>query len=605
MRYGVASASRSLPMLHPIDWAILATFLVLSVGVGLLVARRAGSSSSEFFLSGRSMPWWLLGISMVATTFAADTPLLVTQIVREGGVSGNWVWWAFLISGMVTVFIYARLWVRAGVRTDVEFYELRYSGRPAAFLRGFRSIYLGVIFNSIGMGIVTLALTKICSVMFGIPPWQTVLVAGAVTMLIASLGGLRGVLITDLFQFFLALGGAIAAAVVCLDLPEVGGLSGRLAHPNVEGKLDFLPDFSDPNVWVPLFFIPLAIQWWSSWYPGAEPGGGGYIAQRMLAARSEGHAVGATLFFNVAHYALRPWPWIIVGLTSLVVFPDLASIEAAFPSAEPGEDLGYPAMLTRLPAGLLGLVLTSLVAAYISTMSTLLNLGASYVVFDYYQRFVHPEADEATLVRYGRIVTVTLLVLSSLFALALGDALNGFNILLQVGAGTGAIYLLRWLWWRVNAWTEIVGMAVSFLVALYLEFVHEGLFGPLESWVKFTVGVAVTTAAWVAATLCTAPTDLATLRRFYERVRPSGSLWGGFIARAALAGEPVVAVEPGLFTRGLLATSLGCTMVYAALFGTGFALYGEELKAGLSGALALFSLIGIWRLQRNGASSAT
>lgn len=604
MRYGVASAPRSLPMLHPIDWAILATFLVLSVGVGLVVARRAGSSSSEFFLSGRSMPWWLLGISMVATTFAADTPLLVTQIVRERGVAGNWVWWAFLISGMVTVFIYARLWVRAGVRTDVEFYELRYSGRPAAFLRGFRSIYLGVIFNSIGMGIVTLALTKICSVMFGIPPWQTVLVAGAVTMLIASLGGLRGVLITDLFQFFLAIGGAIAAAVVCLDLPEVGGLSGLLAHPNVAGKLEFLPDFTDPNVWVPLFLIPLAIQWWSSWYPGAEPGGGGYIAQRMLAARSEGHAVGATLFFNVAHYALRPWPWIIVGLTSLVVFPDLASIEAAFPSAEPGEDLGYPAMLTRLPAGLLGLVLTSLVAAYISTMSTLLNLGASYVVFDYYQRFVHPEADEATLVRYGRIVTVTLLVLSSLFALALGDALNGFNILLQVGAGTGAIYLLRWLWWRVNAWTEIVGMTVSFLVALYFQFVHEGLFGPLESWVQFSAGVAVTTAAWLAVTLCTAPTDMATLRRFYERVRPSGSLWGGFIDRAAAAGEPVNPVEPGAFTRGLLATSLGCAMVYAALFGTGFALYGETLEAAFAGSVALLSLIGIWRLQRNGASAA-
>ena len=591
-------------MLHTIDWAILATFLVLSVGVGVAVSRRAGSSSSEFFLSGRSMPWWLLGISMVATTFAADTPLLVTQIVRERGVAGNWVWWAFLLSGMVTVFIYARLWVRAGVRTDVEFYELRYSGRPAAFLRGFRSIYLGVIFNSIGMGIVTLALTKICSVMFGIPAWQTVLVAGAVTMLIASLGGLRGVLITDLFQFFLAIGGAIAAAVVCLDLPEVGGLSGLLAHPNVEGKLEFLPDFSNPDVWVPLFFIPLAIQWWSSWYPGAEPGGGGYIAQRMLAARSEGHAVGATLFFNVAHYALRPWPWIIVGLTSLVVFPDLASIEAAFPAAEPGEDLGYPAMLTLLPAGLLGLVLTSLVAAYISTMSTLLNLGASYVVFDYYQRFVNPEADEGTLVRYGRIVTVTLLVLSSLFALALGDALNGFNILLQVGAGTGAIYLLRWLWWRVNAWTEIVGMTVSFLVALYFQFVHESLFPPLASWMQFSAGVAITTVSWIVATLVTAPTDLVTLRRFYATVRPSGSLWAGFRARCQATGEPADAVEPGVFTRGLLATSLGCAMVYAALFGTGFALYGEVPEAIAASAVAVLSLIGIWRLQRQGASAA-
>ncbi|MGD2018713.1 MAG: Na+:solute symporter [Planctomycetota bacterium] len=593
-------------MLHPIDWAILATFLLLSVGVGVAVSRRAGSSSAEFFLSGRSMPWWLLGISMVATTFAADTPLLVTEIVRKGGVAGNWVWWAFLLSGMVTVFVYARLWVRAGVRTDVEFYELRYSGRPAAFLRGFRSIYLGVIFNSIGMGIVTLALTKICAVMFGIPPWQTVLVAGAVTMVIASLGGLRGVLITDLFQFFLALGGAIAAAMVCLDLPEVGGLDALLAHPNVADKLAFLPDFSDPDVWVPVFFIPLAVQWWSSWYPGAEPGGGGYIAQRMLAARSEGHAVGATLFFNVAHYALRPWPWIVVALTSLVVYPDLASIQAAFPDATPGEDLGYPAMLTRLPAGLLGLVLTSLVAAYVSTMSTLLNLGASYVVFDHYQRFVDPEASEEKLVRYGRVVTVVLLVLSSVFALALGSALTGFTILLQVGAGTGAIYLLRWLWWRVNAWTEIVGMTVSFVVALYFQFVHVKVLGlePMESWRQFVLGVGVTTIAWVLATLVTRPADHATLSAFYRRVRPVGPLWRGFLARAEAAGEPIVPAPGGAFTRGLVATSLGCAMVYAVLFGTGFALYGRPGPAAAAVAVAVLSLIGIRGLAREGLSDA-
>ena len=583
-------------MLHPIDWAILASFLALSVGIGVAVSRRAGSSSAEFFLSGRTMPWWLLGISMVATTFAADTPLLVTEIVRKGGVAGNWVWWAFLLSGMVTVFVYARLWVRAGVRTDVEFYELRYSGRPAAFLRGFRSIYLGVVFNSIGMGIVTLALTKICGVMFGIPAWQTVLVAGAATMVIASLGGLRGVLITDLFQFFLALGGAVAAAVVCLGLPEVGGLDGLLSHPNVSGKLALLPDFSDPDVWVPVFFIPLAVQWWSSWYPGAEPGGGGYIAQRMLAARSEGHAVGATLFFNVAHYALRPWPWIVVALTSLVVFPDLASIQEAFPGATPGEDLGYPAMLTRLPAGLLGLVLTSLVAAYISTMSTLLNLGASYVVFDYYQRFVDPGASERTLVRRGRAVTVALLVLSSVFALVLESALDGFTILLQVGAGTGAIYLLRWLWWRVNAWTEIVGMTVSFLVALYFRYVHGEVFEPLRPWQEFVFGVAITTAAWVLATLVSRPVELETLRRFYVTVRPSGPLWDGFLERCAAAGEPVDPAAPGALTRGLLATSLGCAMVYAVLFGTGLALYGRPGGAALAFVVAALSLIGIRRL---------
>ncbi|MEM9379896.1 MAG: sodium:solute symporter family protein [Planctomycetota bacterium] len=588
-------------MLHTIDWAILVAFLALSIAVGVSVARRAGSSSSEFFLSGRSMPWWLLGVSMVATTFAADTPLLVTEIVRDRGVAGNWAWWAFLLSGMLTVFVYARLWVRSGVRTDVEFYELRYAGRAAAFLRGFRALYLGVLFNAIGMGIVTLAMTKIAAVLFGIPPWQTVLVAGAVTMLIASLGGLRGVLITDLLQFALAIGGSVAAAAWCLGLPEVGGLEGLLAHPNVQGKLDLLPDFGDPDVWVPVFFVPLAVQWWSTWYPGSEPGGGGYIAQRMLAAKDESNAIGASLFFNAAHYALRPWPWILVGLTSLVVFPDAASLAREFPALDPEtirSDLGYPAMLTFLPAGLLGVVVTSLVAAYVSTMSTLLNLGASYVVLDHYQRFVRPDATERELVRYGRAVTVGLLVLSSALALSLESALDGFTILLQVGAGTGAIYLLRWLWWRVNAWTEIAGMTVSFLVALWFQFLHEVWFEPLAGWQQLVIGVGITTVAWIVATLATPPTDDETLARFYARVRPCGSLWNGFLERRRAAGAPLEAAPEGEFTRGLVATSLGCAAVYGTLFGTGFALYGRTPGALAAFGIAAAAALGVARLLR-------
>lgn len=588
-------------MLHAIDWTILASFLLVSLAIGVSLARRAGKDSSEFFLSGRTMPWWLLGVSMVATTFAADTPLLVTQIVRENGVAGNWVWWSFLLSGILTVFVYAKLWVRSGVRTDVEFYELRYAGRPAAFLRGFRALYLGVLFNAIGMGIVTLALTKICAVLLGIEPWQTVLVAGLVTLVISSLGGLRGVLITDLIQFVLAIGGAIAAAVVCLGLPEVGGLDGLLNHPNLEGKLAFLPDFSDRNAWVPVLLIPLAIQWWSSWYPGAEPGGGGYIAQRMLAAKNENHAVGATLFFNLAHYALRPWPWILVGLCSLIVYPDGEALARAFPGLgveSAPDDLGYPAMLSHLPKGLLGLVLTSLVAAYISTMSTLLNLGASYVVIDHYQRFVNPAASESQLVAYGRLVTVALLIISSALALSLESALSGFTILLQVGAGTGAIYLLRWLWWRVNAWSEITGMAVSFSIALYFQFAHDRFFAPLESWQQLVIGVGLTTLAWVAATLLTAPTDDATLRNFYTRVRPSGPFWKPFLQRCSVAGDPLPHVEPSEFTRGLIATSLGCALVYATLFGTGFLIYGRSIHGAVSIAIALGCLTGIAKLQR-------
>ncbi|MCP4044578.1 MAG: Na+:solute symporter, partial [Gammaproteobacteria bacterium] len=383
--------------LGTLDWIIVAAILGISLSIGILVSRRAGSSSSSFFLSGRSMPWWLLGTSMVATTFSTDTPNLVSEIVRTNGVSGNWIWWAFLITGMFTCFLYARLWRRSGALTDLEFYELRYSGRAATFLRGFRAVYLGVFFNIMTMALVSLAAIKIAAVMLGFTPVQTLLIAGTVTLVFSTLGGFLGVVLTDLILFVISMTGAILAAIVALNLPEVNGLQNLLAHPDVSTKLNFLPDFSNMEVALAVFIVPLAVQWWSVWYPGSEPGGGGYVAQRMLAARNERDATGAVLLFQVAHYAIRPWPWILVALASLVVFPDLDSIRAAFPHVDSdvvGHDMAYPAMLTFLPSGLLGFVFASLIAAYMSTMSSQVNWGASYIVNDVYKRFVNPDAGE-------------------------------------------------------------------------------------------------------------------------------------------------------------------------------------------------------------------
>ncbi|MCB1008688.1 MAG: Na+:solute symporter, partial [Acidobacteria bacterium] len=581
--------------LATIDWIVVFAFLALSLAVGLALARRAGSSASEFFLSGRHMPWWLLGVSMVATTFSTDTPNLVTDIVRTNGVAGNWVWWAFLLTGMLTTFVYARLWRRSGVDTDVGFYELRYSGRLARFLRGFRAVYLGAFFNVMIMASVTLAAIKIGGVLLGVTPVETVLVAGTVTVLYSMLGGLTGVLVTDFVLFVVAMVGSIAAAVYALDRPEVGGLAGLLAHPSVAERLSFVPDFSDTSVAVGIFVVPLAVQWWSVWYPGSEPGGGGYVAQRMLAARSEGHAQGATLFFNVAHYALRPWPWILVALASLVVFPDLDSLRAAFPAVADsvvGHDLAYPAMLTFLPAGLLGLVVASLAAAYMSTISTHLNWGASYLVHDLYKRFVAPDATDARLVAVGRCATVALMAAAGAISLLLSNALQAFQILLQIGAGTGLLFLLRWFWWRVNAASELVAMSVSFLVAVYFRFVHARWTGaPLEGWQELVIGVAVTSVAWIATALLTRPTAEATLRDFYRATRPGGPGWRVVRERAAAEGEPL---PEGLarLPVGIACMALGCVAVYSALFATGSALYGRTgpaLALGAAAAAAAFA----------------
>ncbi|OGU20719.1 MAG: Na+:solute symporter [Gemmatimonadetes bacterium RIFCSPLOWO2_12_FULL_68_9] len=578
--------------LNAFDWAVLGLYGLMSIAVGLMVARRAGAGRQEFFLSGRKLPWWLLGVSLVATTFSTDTPNLVTDLVRSGGVSQNWVWWAFAVTGLCTVFFYAKLWRRSAALTDIAFYELRYSGRPAAFLRGFRAIYLGVFFNVMIMASVNLAATKIAGVLLGWDRYTAVIAGSAVTVLYAASAGLWGVVLTDFVQFALAMVGSVAAAVVALRLPQVGGLSGLMAHPGVTGKLALLPDFSDWNTAAAVLVIPLAVQWWSTWYPGAEPGGGGYVAQRMLAARTERDAMRTTLLFNVLHYALRPWPWIIVALCSLVVYPSLDAITLRFPHLDPAivrNDLGYPAMLVFLPHGLLGLMVASLAAAYMSTISTHLNWGASYVVEDVYRRFVAPDRSERHYVAVGRATTVGLIILAAALSLWLQNAFQAFQIMLQVGAGTGLIFLLRWFWWRINAWTEISAMAISFAVALYLQFVHVQVLGlpPLTPSVQLVLGVAITTAGWLVVTFLTAPTDRATLQAFYDRIRPHGAGWRSAVTTRAPEGEDSV-------TAAFLCWFLGVAAIYLALFGTGYLIYGRALPglvclgAGAAAAWGLF-----------------
>jgi Na+/proline symporter len=577
--------------LATLDWILIFSFFAVFLIIGLLVAKRSGKNTQEFFLSGRNMPWWLLGISMVATTFSADTPNLVTDIVRQNGISGNWVWWTFLITGMLTVFVYAKLWRRSQVLTDLQFYEMRYSGKEAAFLRGFRALYLGVFFNVMIMASVCLAAIKIGGVLFDLAAWESVLYASLITVVYSSIGGLRGVIFTDFLQFIIAMIGSVWAAYYIVSMPEIGGLQKLLAHENVSGKLQFLPDFNDTQSLLVLLIIPLAVQWWSVWYPGAEPGGGGYIAQRMLSAKDEKNAIGATLLFNVAHYALRPWPWIIIALASLVLYPQLSDIGAEFPDAVLGHDLGYPAMLTNLPAGLLGLVVASLIAAFMSTISTHLNWGSSYIALDFYQRFVKPEASETELVAVGRLSTVLLMVCAALLALLLSSALSTFAILLQIGAGTGLIFILRWFWWRINAYSEITGMVVSFCMALFFEFTDLGL----EDYEKLVYGVAITTISWVAVTLATRPTSTHTLASFYNTVTPYGRGWKPFKKLAASKNIPLKQ-STDRFTVDLACMLLGILFVYTSLFATGYIIYGNILGASILLGVAIVSAIFIFKL---------
>lgn len=583
-----------------LDWIFIIGFFVLSLVIGIYASKRAGKSSSEFFLSGRNMPWWLLGVSMVATTFSADTPNLVTDIVRKNGVAGNWVWWAFLLTGMLTVFVYARLWRRSGVLTDLEFYELRYGGEMAAFLRGFRALYLGIFFNVVIMASVCLAAIKIGSVLLDLSPIETIVIASVITVIYSVMGGLRGVILTDFFQFIMAMIGTIWAAIVVINLPEVGGLDRLLAHEHVSGKLNILPDFGDTSQLIPLFILPIAVQWWSVWYPGAEPGGGGYVAQRMLAAKDEKNAVGATLLFNIAHYALRPWPWILIALASLIVFPNHAAIQAAFPNVEASvinDDLAYSAMLTYLPAGLLGLVVASLIAAFMSTISSHLNWGASYVVNDFYQRFINKKATERELVTIGRISTVVLMLLSAVLALFLSNSLQAFNIMLQIGAGTGLIFILRWFWWRINAYSEIAAMIISFIVALALEFIPAAV--GLEDHVKLLLGIGITTFGWLTVTYLTPPEDKAVLLDFYKKIRPAAMGWQPIITWGMGAGKITTEqTEKGQLPLEILCMVVGCLAIYSALFATGYWIYGNVLPAILLTVIALgggFFLMRTWR----------
>ncbi len=592
--------------LSTLDYTFIIVFFSIVLGIGVFVSKKSGKNSSEFFLSGRNMPWWLLGISMVATTFSTDTPNLVTDIVRTHGVSGNWVWWAFLLTGLLTVFIYAKLWRRSNVNTDLEFYEMRYGGKPASFLRKFRAIYLGALFNIITMASVTLAAIKIGGIMLGLEPWQTVVSAGLITVTFSALGGFKGVVYTDFLLFFVAMAGAIGAAYYLVNIPEVGGIEALIAHENVQGKLDILPDFSDRKALITLFIIPLAVQWWSSWYPGAEPGGGGYIAQRMLASKDENHAIGATFFFNIMHYALRPWPWILVALASLVVFPDVASIHEAFPNIAEnklGQDLAYSAMLTKLPSGLLGVVLASLVAAYMSTISTQLNWGSSYIVFDFYKEQINPDATEKQMVAVGRISTVVLMILSAILALALENALQIFEILLTFGAGTGLIFILRWFWWRINSWSEITAMFASGILSISLKTTALGSFlfapetGVFPDWFEYPFVVIVTTAIWLAATYLTQPESTEVLRSFYKKIQPGGPGWAKVVSEAKADGENIAKDEKWSVPQGITAMLLGCVLIYTIMFATGYWIYGRTTPAMVLTGVAIvaaFLLIKAW-----------
>jgi len=602
LTYGFKKTNIKMVDLSTLDFVLIIFFFTITLFIGIYVSKKSGKSSAEYFLSGRNMPWWLLGVSMVATTFSTDTPNLVTDIVRNNGVSGNWVWWAFLITGLLTVFVYAKLWRKSKVNTDIEFYELRYGGAPARFLRSFRAVYLGIIFNVLAMAGVTLAAIKIGSIMLGLQPWETVVYAGVVTVIFSALGGFRGVVYTDFILFFTAMAGAIGAAYYLVGLPEVGGLEALLQHENVVDKLSILPDFNDKETLITLLIIPLAVQWWSSWYPGAEPGGGGYIAQRMLAAKNENHAIGATFFFNIMHYALRPWPWIIVALASLIIFPDLASIQEAFPlipEDKLGHDLAYSAMLTLLPSGLLGLVLASLVAAYMSTISTHLNWGASYIVNDFYKQQINKGASEKELVRVGRISTIVLMVFSALLALVLTNALQLFDIILMFGAGTGLIFILRWFWWRINAWSEISAMLVSGIVSILLNFTFLGDYffgddGLMLSYAKFPTVVLVTTIVWVAVTYLTRAESKEVLQNFYKKIQPGGPGWTKVIDDAS--DENIILIDSNegwSVPSGIIAMLIGCVLIYSIMFATGYWIYGDYSLAIILTGVALVSAVAL------------
>lgn len=643
-----------------IDKVIIIGFLITVVSIGAAAAKRAGKSADDFFLSGRSMPWWLLGISMVACTFSCDTPNLVTDIVRTQGVSGNWVWWAFLLTGMLTVFVYAKLWRRSALHTDLGFYEIRYSGKPAAVLRGFRSLYLGVLFNVLIMGTVSLAAIKIGQIIFGLSPIATLIYASIGLAIYATLGGLTGSIWADFFQYSLAMVGAFYAAVYVVNSPDIGGLSSLkelFANVDVQAKMAIFPSKAGgTSALMTVLILPVAVQWWNVWYPGAEPGGGGYIAQRMLSAKDEKNAVGATLLFNFLHYAVRPWPWIIVALVSLVQFPitpaaqqesaskwlesnaaiveqynshqlqkdgplytqvrqakaeknGVGSLAKEFPNVDDQflrQDIAYPGMISKMPKGWLGLIVASLIAAYMSTIATHLNWGSSYVVQDFYARFINPDVSPKKAVAIGRIVMLVLLFLSAVVALAMQNAKNSFDILLQIGAGTGLLYILRWFWWRINAWSEISAMIISFLVACFflpnvggdrisaiMENAGMFQFMNFSAW-KLVIGIAITSIGWVIVTFITPPESQSVLEKFCSKIKAGGPGWKKVEEASETPNEAAGWDVP----TGILCMMIGCLTVWSALFGVGYILYGN-LVLGVSlivisavSTMALMKLVG-------------
>jgi Na+/proline symporter len=556
--------------LTSVDWIIVIVSISICFLPPLILSRRAGKNTAEFFTSGRAAPWWLIGVSMVATTFSTDTPNLVTNIVRNNGVAGNWVWWAFLLTGMMTVFFYARLWRRSRVLTDLEFYELRYSGKPASFVRGFRAIYLGLFFNCVIMASVNLAAAKIANVILGWPMTRTLIICSLINIIFAATAGLWGVLVVDLIQFGIAMSGAFAAAIFALKQPEIGGLSGLFQKLDPK-TIGLLPDFGNWTTALSIFIIPIAVQWWSVWYPGAEPGGGSYIAQRMLAAKSEKDALSGTLFFNAAHYALRPWPWILVALCSFIIYPNFSDIQKAFPNVDPrliGNDMAYPAMLRFLPPGFLGIMVAGLLAAYVSTLVTHLNWGSSYLIHDFYRRFINPVATEKHYVAAGRVMTVILMILASLLTFVLESAKASFDLMLSIGAGTGLIYLLRWFWWRINAWSEIAAMASSFSVAVYF-FIRGKTGHPVPQYISLLVTIAFTTAVWLIVTYLTRPVAREKLISFYQLVKPAGPGW------KKIREETGLETSPDSLTLSFAGWISGCLFVYSALFGAGAYIYGR------------------------------
>ncbi len=509
------------------DYLVMAAFFAVLLLIPAISAWKSkGKGAKEYFKSAGTMPWWLIGVSMVAATTSTNSANLFTEIIRRDGLSGNWVWWAFLLTGMLTVFVYSKLWVRSGATTDISFYEIRYSGKPAAFLRGFRALYLGVIYNLVVMATVLLGAVKIGVVLFGVPASTILIVTAVVSVIYSSLSGIRGTIYTDFFIFAVVMTGAFAVMHYSIIHPAVGGWSNLMHNPEVTSRLSFIPDINNKDAFIAVFLIPVAVQWWNVWYSGSEPGGGGYIVQRMLTAKSPNHAVGGTLFFNVLNYALRPWPWYIAAFASLLIFPNLDAIREAFPHVDPalvGDDMAYPALIKIVPNGWIGLVAASLMGALFSTIAAQLSMGANYVTNDIWKRFVKKDADDKELILVARVTSILLMIIGCVMAPLLESAKAGFNLMVQIGAGTGIIFLLRWFWMRINAWTEIVAMGVSFLAAVFFELVWPRMGGaPLLFWEKLLWTIGVTTVAWLAATLLTRPEKPEVIANFKALVRADG-----------------------------------------------------------------------------------